>query len=95
MTGLIVGVDGGGSKTHAVALTREGEVVGRATGPGSSPHFVGVDGSLSIVDTAVRTALGGREANQVNVYLSGLDLESEVEAYADATSATSWATAST
>ncbi|MBX3195780.1 MAG: N-acetylglucosamine kinase [Microbacteriaceae bacterium] len=95
MTGLIVGVDGGGSKTHAVALTREGEVVGRATGPGSSPHFVGVDGSLSIVDTAVRTALGGREANQVNVYLSGLDLESEVEAYTDATSATSWATAST
>jgi N-acetylglucosamine kinase-like BadF-type ATPase len=95
VTGLVVGVDGGGSKTHAVALTREGEVAGRGTGPGSSPHFVGVDRSLSIVDAAVRTALGGREAAQVNVYLSGLDLDSEVAAYATAASATSWATAST
>jgi N-acetylglucosamine kinase-like BadF-type ATPase len=95
VTGLVVGVDGGGSKTHAVALTREGEVAGRATGPGSSPHFVGVDRSLSIVDTAVRTALGGRDAAQVNVYLSGLDLDAEVAAYATAASATSWATAST
>jgi N-acetylglucosamine kinase-like BadF-type ATPase len=95
MTGLVVGVDGGGSKTHAVALTHDGEVVGRGAGPGSSPHFVGVDRSLSIVDTAVRTALGGRDASQVNVYLSGLDLDSEVATYATAASATSWATAST
>ena len=41
MTGLIVGVDGGGSKTHAVALTIDGELAGRGDGPGSSPHFFG------------------------------------------------------
>ncbi|HWM33759.1 MAG TPA: BadF/BadG/BcrA/BcrD ATPase family protein [Pseudolysinimonas sp.] len=95
MTGVVVGVDGGGSKTDAVALSLDGELIGRGAGPGSSPHFVGVDRSLSIVDTAVRTALGGREATQVNVYLSGLDLDSEVAAYADAASATSWAGTST
>jgi N-acetylglucosamine kinase-like BadF-type ATPase len=95
MTGLVVGVDGGGSKTDAVALGADGTVLGRASGPGSSPHYVGVDRSLSIVDTAVRTALGGRDAAQVNVYLSGLDLDSEVEEYTIAASATEWATAST
>jgi N-acetylglucosamine kinase-like BadF-type ATPase len=95
VTGLVVGVDGGGSKTDAVALTLDGSVLGRASGPGASPHFVGVDRSLSIIDTAVRTALGGRDAAQVNVYLSGLDLDSEVEEYTIAASATRWASAST
>ncbi|MEO8262471.1 MAG: BadF/BadG/BcrA/BcrD ATPase family protein [Pseudolysinimonas sp.] len=92
---LIVGVDGGGSKTHAVALTLDGELVGRGAGPGSSPHLVGVDGSLEIVDAAVRQAVGSATAIQANVYLSGLDLESEVSAYANAVAALAWASATT
>jgi N-acetylglucosamine kinase-like BadF-type ATPase len=92
---LIVGVDGGGSKTHAVALTLEGEVVGRADGPGASPHFFGVDRSVEVVDAAVRAALGAAPAAQVNVYLSGLDLDSEVAAYRSAVAALPWASAGT
>jgi len=89
--GLVVGVDGGGSKTHAVALTLDGEVVGRGDGPGSSPHIVGVEHSVEIVDAAVRQALGGETAAQSNVYLSGLDLDSEVRAYVDAVTGLGWA----
>lgn len=91
MTGLVVGVDGGGSKTHAVALTLDGELVGRGDGPGSSPHFFGVDGSVEIVDAAVRQALGGATPDQANVYLSGLDLDAEVTTYATAVAALDWA----
>ena len=93
--GLIVGVDGGGSKTHAVALTLDGAVAGRGEGPGSSPHLIGVERSLEIVDAAVRQALGHASAIQANVYLSGLDLESEVTVYAEAVAALDWATPAT
>jgi N-acetylglucosamine kinase-like BadF-type ATPase len=89
--GLIVGVDGGGSKTHAVALTLDGDLVGRGDGPGSSPHWIGVEASIDIVDAAVRTALGGGTAAQANVYLSGLDLEVEVAAYTTALGRVAWA----
>ncbi|HTL41532.1 MAG TPA: BadF/BadG/BcrA/BcrD ATPase family protein [Pseudolysinimonas sp.] len=89
--GLIVGVDGGGSKTHAVALTLDGELVGRGDGPGSSPHWIGVEASIDIVDAAVRAALGGGTAAQANLYLSGLDLEAEVTAYTAALVQMPWA----
>lgn len=95
MTALVVGVDGGGSKTHAVALTLDGEVIGRGDGPGSSPHFSGVDSSVEIVDAAVRDALGASDALQANVYLSGLDLAAEVDAYSAAVAALPWASPST
>jgi N-acetylglucosamine kinase-like BadF-type ATPase len=93
--GLVVGVDGGGSKTHAVALTLEGALVGRAAGPGSSPHFVGVETSVEIVDAAVRSALGTAPALQVDVYLSGLDLPPEIDEYSAALADRPWSSAST
>jgi N-acetylglucosamine kinase-like BadF-type ATPase len=89
--GLVVGVDGGGSKTHAVALTLDGDVVGRGDGPGSSPHWIGVEASIDIVDAAVRAALGTGTAGQANVYLSGLDLDVEVSEYATALGRVAWA----
>jgi N-acetylglucosamine kinase-like BadF-type ATPase len=88
--GLIVGVDGGGSKTHAVALTLDGEVVGRGDGPGASPHWIGVEASIDIVDATVLEATGSAEVTQSNVYLSGLDLDTEVDAYATALFRVSW-----
>ena len=90
LNGLVVAVDGGGSKTHAVALTLDGELVGRGDGPGSSPHWIGVEASIDIVDAAVREAVGSAEVAQSNVYLSGLDLETEVDAYATALYRVSW-----
>jgi N-acetylglucosamine kinase-like BadF-type ATPase len=95
MSGLIIGVDGGGSKTHAVALTIEGGLAGRGDGPGSSPHFYGVPASIEIVDAAVRSAMAAASAArgtaiQANLYLSGLDLPPELAAYSDAAAALPW-----
>lgn len=90
LNGLVVAVDGGGSKTHAVALTLDGELIGRGDGPGSSPHWVGVEASIDIVDAAVREAVGSADVSQSNVYLSGLDLDAEVDAYATALQRVSW-----
>jgi N-acetylglucosamine kinase-like BadF-type ATPase len=100
--GLIVGVDGGGSKTHAVVLTADGELLGRGDGPGSSPHFFGVSRSIDIVDAAVRSALAAASGDaasapvtQANLYLSGLDLPPELAAYADAAATLPWTPRST
>jgi N-acetylglucosamine kinase-like BadF-type ATPase len=96
--GLIVGVDGGGSKTHAVALTLDGRLVGRGDAGGSSPHFFGVPQSVGIVDGAVRAALAAASdgaaslpsVSQANLYLSGLDLPPEVADYTAAAAALPW-----
>ena len=93
--GLVVAVDGGGSKTDAVALRLDGTVVAHAHGPGSSPHFVGVDPSAAIIDEVIRKATGGEDVAQLNIYLSGLDLPVEVDAYRAAIAGFAWAGSTT
>jgi len=95
MSGLVVAVDGGGSKTDAVALTLEGELVAHRRGPGSSPHFEGLAESVGVVDGLVRAVVGDAEIAQADLYLSGLDLPIEVERYRAAIASTGWSRAST
>ena len=92
---VVVGVDGGGSKTDAVALTLDGAVVARTSAAGSSPHFVGVEESVRRIDALVRDVSGGREVAQANLYLSGIDLPIEVDVFRDGISHLDWASGST
>jgi N-acetylglucosamine kinase-like BadF-type ATPase len=92
---IVVAIDGGGSKTDAVAATLDGRVVGRVTGPGSSPHFIGVPAAARQIDALVREVAGDRPIAQANVYLSGLDLPSEVDTFADALHRLDWSTRTT
>lgn len=92
---VVVAIDGGGSKTDAVALTLEGRVVGRATGPGTSPHFIGVDAAVAQIDALVRQVADGHAIAQANIYLSGLDLPSEVETFTRAIARLDWSSDST
>ena len=92
---VVVAVDGGGSKTDAVALELDGTVVARASGPGSSPHFEGLDDSLRTIDALVREVAGVRPVVHAAVYLSGLDLPHEVAAFTAAVAAYDWAGPST
>jgi N-acetylglucosamine kinase-like BadF-type ATPase len=87
---VVVAVDGGGSKTDAVALTLTGRVMGRASGTGTSPHFIGVPAAVEQIDSLVREVAGEHPIAQVNVYLSGLDLPSEVETFAAALAHLAW-----
>ena len=92
---VVVAVDGGGSKTDAVAVTLDGAVVGRVTGTGASPHFIGVPAAVAHIDSLVREAAGSHPISQVNVYLSGLDLPSEIETFTAAIAHLPWAAPST
>ena len=92
---VVVAVDGGGSKTDAVAVTLDGGVIGRATGAGASPHFIGVPAAVSHISALVREVAGEHPIAQANVYLSGLDLPSEVDTFASAIHELDWSTPGT
>ncbi|XUK61257.1 BcrAD-BadFG domain-containing protein [Plantibacter sp. RU18] len=99
-TRLVVAVDGGGSKTEVVVMRLDGTVVGRARGAGSSPHFEGLERSAAIIDALVREAIGPAveamgagddvAVTHAGVYLSGLDLPVEMDAYRDALEGSDW-----
>ena len=58
---IIVAVDGGNSKTDVVLADADGAVLAMTTGPSSSPHILGVPGSLDLLDRLigeVRAAAG-------------------------------------
>lgn len=91
MTGLVVAVDAGGSKTEAVSVTRDGEVRGFRRGPGASPHLEGLDSSVRIVDDLIRSVALGSPVAQASLYISGLDLPSESDDYRAAAAGFDWA----
>lgn len=95
MNGVIVAVDGGGSKTDAVALTIDGELVAHARGAGSSPHFEGLGEAVAVVDELVRGVAARRPVAHAGLYISGLDLTVEVEQYAAAIAGFEWSGPST
>ncbi|MEA4943426.1 MAG: BadF/BadG/BcrA/BcrD ATPase family protein [Propionicimonas sp.] len=92
---VVVAVDGGGSKTDAVATTLDGTVVGQLRGPGSSPHLDDLGWSVRIVDDLVRAVADGRQVRQANLYLSGIDLPSEIDVYRARLASLPWAGEST
>jgi N-acetylglucosamine kinase-like BadF-type ATPase len=56
-TGLLLAVDGGGTKTQALVTDLQGKVLARGLGPGSNVHNVGFDESCKAVTTAIDGAL--------------------------------------
>lgn len=56
-TGLLLAVDGGGTKTHALVTDLQGKILARGLGPGSNVHNVGFDQSCKAVTTAIDGAL--------------------------------------
>lgn len=53
----VIGIDGGGTKTQAVLLDREGRELGRGHGGAANPNTVGRDGTATAMRQAVQTAL--------------------------------------
>lgn len=92
-TDVIIAVDGGGSKTDAVALAPDGTVLARARSGGSSPQLIGLERSIAVLDELVVRVLldaGAERPARVHAYLSGLDLPAEIDAYAAAVAAQAW-----
>lgn len=80
----VLAVDGGNSKTDLAIIDLDGTVLAAVRGPGSSPHHVGVAGSVERIGALyaqARTSAGRSERCTVGVFmLAGVDLNGEEEA---------------
>jgi N-acetylglucosamine kinase-like BadF-type ATPase len=83
--GILLAVDGGNSKTDLALLTSAGEVLALVRGPLSSPHHLGLDGAIGVLEhllaDAARDAgitLNGTPVAEVGaLLLAGADLPEE------------------
>jgi N-acetylglucosamine kinase-like BadF-type ATPase len=93
---IAIAVDGGGSKTDAVALELDGSIAATARGATSSPHLIGLAAAVRLVDGLIERLLaqtGPRPIASAGIYLSGLDLPAEVEAFRAGAAGYDWADA--
>ncbi len=87
-------IDGGNSKTDVLVGAEDGRVLAFARGPGSSPDWLGIEGSLAVLDALIRpvVAESAVAVDLLVAYLAGVDLPIEVERYAKAVGDVGWAT---
>jgi N-acetylglucosamine kinase-like BadF-type ATPase len=99
---LLLAVDGGNSKTDVALLREDGELLAHVRGGLSSPHHLGLDGAVALLerlyDAAVDQAgLGAGEgrpvADAARFLLAGLDFPAEERQLHDAVAARGWARA--
>jgi N-acetylglucosamine kinase-like BadF-type ATPase len=82
---LVLAVDGGNSKTDLALVRGDGHVLSLARGPGSSPHHVGLDGCVGVLDALLDEAVAraglvrqdGPVADVALLLLAGADLPVE------------------
>ena len=86
----MLAVDGGGSKTDAALVRRDGTVLGFARGPLSHPHHIGVEASADVIDGLAAEV--GAPADLAVLLLAGLDFPDEEETYQVEAERRGWAT---
>jgi N-acetylglucosamine kinase-like BadF-type ATPase len=89
---VILAVDGGNSKTDVALIEADGALIAHARGPLSSPHHIGLDGCLDVLQELIEAAgLDGRRADVAQVMLAGVDFPEEEERLHAAVDARGWA----
>jgi N-acetylglucosamine kinase-like BadF-type ATPase len=90
---VALAVDGGASKTDLALIRADGALLALARGPQTSPHHLGLDGCLRVLEDllgeAQATADGPIEV--AHVMLAGADLPIEEQALQEAIDARGWA----
>src|SRR5262249_42961246 len=91
-------VDGGASKTDLALVTGDGALLAHARGPQTSPHHIGLDGCLHVLEELLEQAMafadlrGPQPVAEVgHVMLAGADLPAEEQALQDALDERGWA----
>jgi len=87
---VILGVDGGNSKTELVAATIEGELIAFVRGRGSNSHGVGAEGAAQVIDDLVREAGVGSTATHGAFYLCGADVPEDIAELEAAVARRAW-----
>jgi len=83
---LVLAIDGGNWKTDLALVHADGELLALVRGPLSSPHHLGLEGSLGVIGDLLGEALddaglpngGGPVAEVGQLLLAGVDFPSEV-----------------
>ncbi|HKB94276.1 MAG TPA: BadF/BadG/BcrA/BcrD ATPase family protein [Gaiellaceae bacterium] len=86
-----IAVDGGNSKTDVALVREDGEVVGTARGGGSSPHHLGLDGALAVIEALLEKAAVRVPADVAELLLAGVDFPVEEEVARRAIEQRGWA----
>jgi N-acetylglucosamine kinase-like BadF-type ATPase len=91
---MILAVDGGNSKTDVALVEQNGAVVAHARGPLSSPHHLGLDGCLEVLQRLVdETGLDSGRADVAQVLIAGVDFPEEEAELQRALASRGWAAA--
>lgn len=72
---IVLGVDGGGTKTHALAVNEQGEVVGVGVGRESNYQVSGMERAIQSIGDATRQALGSIRPDKAVFCLAGCDTD--------------------
>jgi glucosamine kinase len=85
MTQIVIGVDGGGSKTHVIVADEHGQTLAEATGPGSAVRPGQAEVSAGVIAEVVREAVAspevaGATARMLHVGVAGAGREAERDA---------------
>ena len=97
---VVLAVDGGGFKTDLALVQDDGALLALVRGPFSSPHQIGVNGCLELLERLLGDALerAGRDGDGVpavdvgQVLMAGVDFLREEEELQAAVDARGWAT---
>ncbi|MFI8346516.1 N-acetylglucosamine kinase [Streptomyces sp. NPDC085596] len=93
LTGTVLAIDAGNSKTDVAVVSAAGEVLATARGGGFRPPAVGVDRAMDALAVPVERALeeaGVSYVSQVSACLANADLPVEEERLAAAVTARAW-----
>jgi N-acetylglucosamine kinase-like BadF-type ATPase len=95
---VVLAVDGGNSKTDLALVGADGRVLALARGPLSSPHHIGLDGSIGVLERLLERALHAARLWPVKLpvaigelLLAGVDFPSEERALDEALAGRGWA----
>jgi N-acetylglucosamine kinase-like BadF-type ATPase len=100
---LVLAVDGGNSKTDLALVRADGGVLALARGPLSSPHHLGVDGCLGVLEGLLDEALreaglsrgNGPVAGVGEFFLAGVDFPDEERRLQEVLGERGWAARTT
>jgi N-acetylglucosamine kinase-like BadF-type ATPase len=92
---VILAIDGGNSKTDLALVGADGALLALVRGPLSSPHHIGLDGCLTVLEELLAEASAQAGASGklavAQVMLAGADLPAEEAELQAAVSARGWA----
>ncbi|HWJ31360.1 MAG TPA: BadF/BadG/BcrA/BcrD ATPase family protein [Gaiellaceae bacterium] len=89
--GLILGVDGGNSKTALLVATTEGEILSTISGPGTNSHAVGAEAVADVIGALIAETGAPLPVEQAVFFLCGADVPSDIDSLERAIDGRGWA----